>query len=44
MENKRGIEYINKKVSEAEKETDWVWWLLIITTVITTVLALDKIF
>ncbi|GAI62529.1 unnamed protein product [marine sediment metagenome] len=42
MENKRGIEYINKKVSEAEKETDWVWWLLIVTSVITMVVALKE--
>ena len=44
MENERGIEYLNRKISEVEKGTDWAWWLLITTTVITMIVALDKIF
>jgi len=38
-----GVEYLNKKINKVERGTDWAWWLLIITTVITMVVALDKI-
>jgi len=43
MESKEEIEYFNKKILKVEKGTDWAWWLLIATSVITMVVALKEI-
>jgi len=43
MKNEEEIKYLNKEILEREKGTDWAWWLLIITTVITMVVALKGI-
>jgi len=44
MESKeKEIEYLNKKILKVERGTDWAWWLLIITVVITMVVALKEI-
>ncbi|GAI85329.1 unnamed protein product [marine sediment metagenome] len=42
MKNKEGIEYLNKEILKRGKGTDWAWWLLIVTSVITMVVALKE--
>ena len=43
MGNEERIEYLNKKILKVRRETDWAWWILIATVIVTFIVALDKI-